>query len=80
MRRHYALVEATARKPDLPAIGQYLLPLMMRNMASDGFVFTDPADAGRFSAPGCIIASPSFERDLPPYGRTTSTTGPATRR
>jgi glucoamylase len=64
MRRHYGLVEATTRQPDLVSIGQYLLPLMLRNMSSDGFVFTDPADAGRFSAPGCIIASPSFERDL----------------
>jgi glucoamylase len=64
MKRHYGLVEATPRTSDLVAIGQYLLPLMLRNMSSDGFVFTDPADAGWFSAPGCIIASPSFERDL----------------
>ncbi len=62
--RRYASMDAAPQQSDLPTIARYLLPLMLRNMASDGFVFTDPFDAGRFSAPGCIVASPSFERNL----------------
>ena len=43
--------------------------LMLRNMSSDGFVFADPLAGqalapGAFSAPGCIIAAPSFPADL----------------
>jgi glucoamylase len=64
MPRKYALVDATAPSSDLGSIGHYMLPLMLRNVASSGFVFTDPSDPGRFSAPGCIIASPSYELDL----------------
>ncbi len=64
MRRKYGLVDARVQTSDLPRIGQYLLPLMLRNVSSRGFVFTDPLDPQRFSAPGCIIASPSFDRDL----------------
>jgi glucoamylase len=64
MSRRYGLVAATVPSADLGAVAQYLLPLMLRNVSSTGFVFTDPADPTRFSAPGCIIASPSFELDL----------------
>jgi glucoamylase len=63
-QRQYGLVQSEVQSADLPGLGQYLLPLMQRNFATDGFVFTDPLDPERFSAPGCIIASPSFERDL----------------
>jgi glucoamylase len=59
--RQYGHVHSEVQ-PDL--IAPYLFSLMLRNMASDGFVFTDPADPARFSAPGAIIASPSFDRDL----------------
>ena len=41
-----------------------MFSLMLRNMSSDGFAFADPLAAGAFSAPGCIIASPSFPADL----------------
>ena len=61
---HYGLMKPAAQQSDLAVIARYLLPLMLRNVSSDGFVFTDPADPNRFSAPGCIIASPSFDRDL----------------
>ncbi len=64
MPRRYGLVDATVPSADLGSIAQYMLPLMLRNVSSSGFVFTDPADPGRFSSPGCIIASPSFELDL----------------
>jgi len=48
---------------DLTVIAGYLLPLMLRNIATDGLRFTDPADPGRVSLPGCIVASPSYSRD-----------------
>ena len=32
--------------------------LMFRNIASDGFVFEDPLNAGVLSQPGCVLASP----------------------
>ena len=35
--------------------------LMYRNVASDGLVFDDPVNAGIISAPGCVLASPSWE-------------------
>ena len=44
----------------LTAIAQHMFSLMLRNMSSDGFVFADPLAPGSFSAPGCIIASPSW--------------------
>ena len=44
----------------LAKIAQHMFSLMLRNVASDGFVFTDSTDSSKFSLPGCIIASPSF--------------------
>ena len=38
--------------------------LMLRNVATDGYVFMDPT-APRFSVPGCIIASPSYQANAP---------------
>jgi glucoamylase len=35
--------------------------LMYRNVASDGLVFDDPVHTGIVSAPGCVLASPSWE-------------------
>ena len=35
--------------------------LMYRNVASDGLVFDDPVNAGVISAPGGVLASPSWE-------------------
>jgi glucoamylase len=65
----YARVQAALQQSSLTAIAQHMFCLMMRNMSSDGFVFDDPLAAnpftpGTFSAPGCIIASPSFPADL----------------
>lgn len=40
-------VQADVAQADV-TVAQYLRPLMLRNIASDGFVFTDPADPGRF--------------------------------
>jgi glucoamylase len=42
-----------------------MFALMLRNIASDGFVFRDPdTDPPVFSKPGCIIASPSYAMNL----------------
>ena len=60
----YARVQAALPQSSLTAIAQHMFSLMLRNMSSDGFVFADPLAPGAFSAPGCIIASPSFPADL----------------
>src|SRR5262245_4676651 len=44
----------------LPKIAQHMFSLMLRNLASDGFLFVDPThpdpnDPQSFSLPGCII-------------------------
>lgn len=53
-----------APQSDLGTIAQHMFELMLRNVASDGFIFVDPLAAGEFSAPGCVIASPSYPEDL----------------
>src|ERR1700752_4287216 len=49
----------------LGKLAQHMFSLMLRNVASDGFLFVDPnhpepSDPQSFSLPGCIIAAPSF--------------------
>jgi glucoamylase len=46
---------------NLPVVAKYMFWLMYRNVASDGLVFDDPVHAGIISAPGCVLASPSWE-------------------
>ena len=65
----YARVQTALQQSSLTAIAQHMFCLMLRNMSSDGFVFADPLagqpfSPGTFSAPGCIIAAPSFPADL----------------
>ena len=57
----YSGVQASVSQSSLTSIAQYMFWLMMRNVASDGFVFDDPVNAGVVSAPGCVLASPSWE-------------------
>jgi glucoamylase len=59
----FASSAVSTQQSTLPALAQPLFDLM-RNMASDGFVFEDPLQPGSFSAPGCIVASPSYPADL----------------
>jgi glucoamylase len=61
----YALVAPSAETGDLRALAPYFLALMLRNVASAGFVFEHPSGSGRFSVPGCILASPSYPADTP---------------
>jgi glucoamylase len=42
-----------------------MFSLMLRNVSSDGFVFTDPVDPNSFSLPGCVIAAPSLPANTP---------------
>jgi glucoamylase len=57
----YSAVTVSVSASDLAAIAQYMFWLMFRNIASDGFVFEDPIRPGVLSAPGCVLASPSWE-------------------
>jgi glucoamylase len=57
----YSAVRPSAAESDLPALAPYMFWLMFRNVASDGLVFDDPVNAGIVSAPGCVLASPSWE-------------------
>jgi glucoamylase len=60
----YAHVQAALPQTEVDAVGPYMLQLMLRNVATDGFTFVDPTTAGdrapRRSRPGCILASPSY--------------------
>jgi glucoamylase len=60
----YALLKPAVQRNDLQVTAQYMLPLMLQNMASDGFVFSDSSAPGQLSGPGCIVASPSYTGDL----------------
>src|SRR6202451_1646057 len=57
----YAKAQAAIGLTDPTALAPYLFWLMFRNVASDGLVFDDPVNAGIISAPGCVLASPSWE-------------------
>ena len=50
---------------DLSALSNYFFLLMMRNVTSAGFVIEHPPASGIFSAPGCIIAAPSYPANTP---------------
>jgi len=50
---------------DLDVIAQHMFDLMLRNIASDGFVFQDPVNAGVSSVPGAVLAAPSYAANTP---------------
>jgi glucoamylase len=62
-RLQYSTVTVSASQSNLTTVALYMFWLMFRNVALDGFVFEDPdpTHAGVLSAPGCILASPSWE-------------------
>ncbi len=62
----YSQVQPAVAQLSLPTVAPYMLWLMFRNVASDGFVFQDPINAGVLSRPGCILASPSWENSADP--------------
>jgi glucoamylase len=57
----YGKANAAVEQTDQAALAPYLFWLMFRNVASDGLVFNDPVHPGTISAPGCMLASPSWE-------------------
>jgi glucoamylase len=60
----YGEVRIAAAQSNLTTVAQYMFWLMLRNVASDGFVFEDPVNAGVLSRPGCVLASPSWENSV----------------
>ena len=58
----YSAVTASVSASNLTTIAPYMFWLMFRNVASDGLVFEDPVNAGVLSQPGCVLASPSWEK------------------
>jgi glucoamylase len=59
----YGLVRPSVGQVDLSSVAPYMFWLMFRNVASDGLVFDDPVNEGIVSAPGCVLASPSWENN-----------------
>jgi glucoamylase len=57
----YGTVRPAVAQANLASVAKYMFWLMFRNVASDGLVFDDPVNAGLVSAPGCVLASPSWE-------------------
>lgn len=49
---------------DLTMVAQHMYALMLRNIASDGYPFTDSSHT-LVSRPGCIIAAPSYPANAP---------------
>jgi glucoamylase len=60
----YGSVRPAVTQVNLATLASYMFWLMYRNVASDGLVFDDPVHAGIVSAPGCVLASPSWENSV----------------
>lgn len=64
----YERVQASLPDTDLSVAALYMLQLMLRNIATDGFTFVDPmtvsSGSPRRSRPGCVLASPSYPANL----------------
>jgi glucoamylase len=60
-RLSYSKAQTSMARTTLTAIAPYMFWLMLRNVASDGFVFEDPVNNGVLSKPGCVLASPTWE-------------------
>lgn len=78
LRKEFVRANATAPPPsglrsspqiddssDVSVIAQHMFDLMLRNIASDGYVFQDPIRQGILSLPGCVIAAPSYANNTP---------------
>lgn len=53
------------QQTELTSLSRYMLLMMLRNVTSDGYVIEDPAQPGRYSLPGCVIAAPSYPANTP---------------
>lgn len=61
----YANPTINLAESDLSEIAEHMYALMMRNVATDGFVFNDPVNPQNWSVPGCVLAAPSFPKNTP---------------
>jgi glucoamylase len=57
----YSTVRPAVAQANLATVSRFMFWLLFRNVASDGMVYDDPVNAGIVSAPGCVLASPSWE-------------------
>jgi glucoamylase len=64
----YLDVQPSAQQSSLRAIAEHVFWLMLRNLATDDFVFIDPGSAGSASAAGCVLASPTYPDPPVPAG------------
>ena len=70
IRAHVGASSSLIEKPsvaastDLSVVAQHMYMLMMRNVASDGYIINEPVNNAP-SKPGCIIAAPSYPRHTP---------------
>jgi glucoamylase len=59
-----ARVDLAYEHLDLQPVAQHMYALMLRNVSSDGFPFTDSTHQ-LVSQPGCVIAAPSYPANAP---------------
>jgi glucoamylase len=59
-----ARVDLAYEHVDLQRVAQHMYALMLRNVSSDGFPFTDSSHE-LVSYPGCVIAAPSYPANAP---------------
>ena len=59
-----ASVDLAYEHVDLQRVAQHMYALMLRNVSSDGFPFTDSTHQ-LVSLPGCVIAAPSYPANAP---------------
>jgi glucoamylase len=59
-----ARVDLAYEHVDLQRVAQHMYALMLRNVSSDGFPFTDSTHQ-LVSLPGCVIAAPSYPANAP---------------
>jgi len=59
-----ARVDLAYEHVDLQRVAQHMYALMLRNVSSDGFPFTDSTHK-LVSHPGCVIAAPSYPANAP---------------
>jgi glucoamylase len=59
----YLDVQPSPDESDLRSVAHEMFVLMVRNVTTAGVVYSDPAPPKHLSAPGCVLASPSFPLD-----------------
>lgn len=60
----FSRLRVDPQQVDFQRVAQHMYALMLRNVASDGFPFTDSTHT-LMSKPGCIIAAPSYPANAP---------------